>query len=307
MLGNCPREYWYTRYRSWNGWWYKSESPPPRSEAAYVAKFAENVPSWIGSLIHQQAAWALKNASWTSKLDVSALRRKLVDGAVTKIDNGLRQARTQRSGNPKRRIQLVEVENDIEFNEQELRAQVVRLLESLTRSSWDDGPNLFLRALSVPDRIVSVEEMESFEVDGTSVHLAIDLLMRAKVDGDKNVVIVDWKTGRRRTGTAGHQATTYAAWAQHVGWQSVSPIFVYLDKNGGGASVEIGQDVTPKFALEQIRENVSMFLEDLSPRLIDGDLNRNEAIEEMFEPTTNTRLCDFCRFQKLCSRDGTKP
>jgi len=97
---------------------------------------------------------------------------------------------------------------------------------------------------------------------------------------------------------------TYGAWASTVGWQSVKLILVYLGENGATVK-EI--DVNVESSLEYVKDRVNMFLDNLRPRLVGGDIQLNEPVESAFEPTDRRSKCQTCPFQGLCERDGTKP
>jgi hypothetical protein len=309
LLQSCPRRYYYEKYKSWGGWWHGKNQPPeggPEAEEAYVAKHVDNIAGWAGSLVHAQADWALKEAmsgaKWESR---EVLRNVLLTRASKAIDGGLTQARMQKSGNPKKRLQLIEVDLGLKVDEDWLRDRVssrVRALTSLGESWTGIAPvNLFLRAMDHPDRIITVEDLLSYECRGLKVWFKIDLMMRSSKAPDE-CVVVDWKTGVRKD-SDDQQVHQYASWATDK-WRSVSLLLVYL----GDGSTEVVKVACDKATSREVAESrVEAFKLSLARRLVVGSLTRNEPVPARFEGTDDPRNCLKCPHQRMCERDGTKP
>jgi hypothetical protein len=306
MLNVCPRQYYYSRYASWNGWW-NGKRPPEskRSEEVYIAKHATSAPAWAGDLVHRQAQRVLNEARDGAKWEhAELLRNSMLTSAAAEIDLGLRQAKTETQGNPKKRLQLVEMLYGLPFDEEAFRNRVRTRINLLAGpdESWEGdiaGKNLLFHALSRSNRIVFVEELLNFKMLDVKIYVKCDLIMRG-VDA-RNCVIIDWKTGQpKETDTA--QLRLYEQWATARAWNSVELLLVYI----GEQSVTVKRVKTNGNSMP-INGAIAAFKENLSKRLVDGDLNRNEPVEKLFEPTSNASACKYCPFQGICARDGTKP
>ncbi len=313
MLDACARQYFYGVYRMWNGWWYGKRPPASRdAEEAYVAKHASTGSQWAGKLVHGSAEHALKSARrqrgfLQSSGGMRGLATALSRRAAGEIDVGLRQARTQRTGNPKQRIQLVEVTHGLPFDESQFRNRVRSRIAALCADGdkWDGdfaGTNLFERAISASDRIVAVEELVRTEIRGVTMFLKVDLLMRSPKES-RDCSVIDWKTGKPRDSDV-QQLELYTVWAHSVGWRRVSAFDAYL---GDESTNVVRHNIDPDAAAKSVGERVARFRDSLAGRLNDGDLDKNVPIESKFEPTTNASQCTLCSFARLCERDGTKP
>jgi CRISPR/Cas system-associated exonuclease Cas4 (RecB family) len=307
MLSRCDRQYWYHVYRSWKGWW--ADGNPPESkeaESAYSAKFIDSASSLSGRVVHECAAWGLRRAiegkAWTRE----ELRAALTSRASKALDKALKAAKARANGNPKKTTRLLEIEMGLDWDEDELRDRTRSRLDALTSDdgAWVgdvEGANLYTRAAGRPERIIIVDELLSYKVDGRTVYIAADLIMKAKEP--RGAVVVDWKTGRPRDADEA-QIVHYGAWAAAREFASVSMILAYLEE-ASVRSVAVGYPIEE--ARRMSTDRVRSFFERLSERLVDGDLDRNEPIEERFVPTADLSECARCPFQRICERDGAKP
>lgn len=305
-LRACPRRFWYQVYASWGGWWYGNKPPVSRrAEEAYNAKFADNQYSLVGKIIHEQAKWAIEEARKGRKWDREVLRNVLLKNAKDAIDNGLKQAMGTGRGSPKRRVQLVEVSMEMELDEAWIRQKTASGIRALTSADdrWSGSPlNLFVRALTVPDRVVLVDDVVTHKIGGVTSFVAMDLVMRSAHDPN-DCVILDWKTGKTKDSHS-EQVHQYAAWAYNRGWKNVSLYLVYL---GDGSATVHQVNAEADTSVKAAEQKVAEFIDSLRPRLVNGDLEMNKAIEARFEPTSDARECRLCPFQRMCARDGTKP
>ena len=307
LLERCARQYWYGKYAYWNGWWYGNRPPVSKTaEEAYTAKHMDTVYSWTGSIVHEVAARTLKAAQTGRPWHRGNLETAMLKEANARITKGLKQARTQKSGNPKKRLQLVEEEFGIAYDERWLRNRVDSRIRSLMSDDdkWN-GPgnvNLFLHALSRADRIVSVEDLFNHIHHATSVYLSIDLMMRSAHDPEHDCVIVDWKTGIPRDEDV-LQVGQYGLWARKKQWQNITLLLIYLNEEG----VEVRSVVAGESTIAAADEEINIFTDKLATMLVNGDLKKNVPIESKFEPTSDPGNCMRCAFQGMCERDGTKP
>lgn len=303
-LETCPRKFYYGVYRMWGGWWSRGVRPPPSAEEAYVAKFATTVPMFIGSIVHWCAEYALKEARRSnSVVDVVQLTKQLTELGVARLNEGFEQAVQRRSGNPKNRIQLVEVNNQLPYDQSAAIEKVRRLIAFLCAPDerWTNGKNPFVRALTVPERIVSVEDLVQTTMFGVRVFLKIDLLMRG-LSSHRSCSIVDWKSGRRVDANVVGQRDVYVAWARTIAWNEIYFVPVWL----GGESPEMTKErVDADAATTRAAVIINGYRDKLASMLVDNDVEKNEPIESEFVTTVGAH-CEECQFKRMCVRDRSK-
>jgi hypothetical protein len=310
----CHRRAWYAWYRMWNGWWWRQRAPHPAAESAYKAKFFQSEASFAGTMVHEQASWSLNRAADTVGFydrigGESGIRANLLRRGDTAVDRAVKQATRKGEYQPKTTTRFLSIEEGGTINEDWMRERVRSRLVALTAPHDEcvDTPfsrpiNLFTRALENPKAIISIEKLLKFQYSGIDVFMQLDLQTRTARSSDE-CLIIDWKSGKPSAADR-DQLVGYSVWARSKGWKNARMILVYLE-DGVQRSVEV--DMPPHKAEQQFATDVSRFIEDVKSRIVDGDLERNEAIEAKWEPTSNPAVCRFCQFKLICESDGTKP
>jgi CRISPR/Cas system-associated exonuclease Cas4 (RecB family) len=145
-----------------------------------------------------------------------------------------------------------------------------------------------------------VEDLVSFDVDGTPVFLRMDLAYR---DADGRVVIVDWKTGRREGRFGEVQLAGYALYAARQGWV--------------GAPEELETELAylqvPRYVRRRIDgrklAHAQAFIEKSASRMrgLLLDPLRNLARIEDFPMIDRPQLCRRCNFRRLCFPRASLP
>jgi ATP-dependent exoDNAse (exonuclease V) beta subunit len=143
------------------------------------------------------------------------------------------------------------------------------------------------------ERWLTLEDLVSFDVEGVSVLLRMDLAFR---DESGRVVIVDWKTGRGEGRFSELQVAGYALYAAHSGWV----------KSAEEIQTELAYLAIPRFVrrpvnsqtLERSRAFIKKSSSTMKSLLIDPLLN--EARLEDFPMVERPRVCRRCNFKKLC-------
>lgn len=308
VLAECPRRFLYQVYIMWGGWWSRGRPPPERAAEAYRAKFAGTAPMWAGKLVHEAAERALKqamrNPRWLSSIGgMVGIERQLHSWTSEWIERGLDEARRPDEGNPKERVQLVELNLGRDVDSEWINERVHSRIKSLCApdEQWTGSPSLFRRALEAPDRIVSVETLEEFRIDGLKVWTKLDMLARAAHD-PACAVVVDWKTGDPAPKDR-PQLGLYSATTKAKRWRRVMIALAYI-----GAERTTVEKVEPTAEDDEAAfASVRAFFADLRERLVGKDLGANIPVEDKFEPTSDPRRCLECPHAMMCERDGTKP
>lgn len=316
-LDECERKFYYAVYLAHGGWWSRDRRPEPRRAEAYQLCHLTTEVDLVGTLVHSFAEWALNQARrdgdflrrWGGR---EGIRDYMVNTADIKITEMLAQARSDVYGNPKEWTQLLSIKLGKQTNETWLRARVRSRLEALMAPDalWNNGNkpriNLLMRALAHHEGIVHVDELirwttpiSGFPVESFLKH---DLVMRNDRDPSA-CVIIDWMIGCVKDDEE-DPLDFYAAWAINNGWKRVD---IALVTPSEGVTEVLW--MTPDLAESANRAKFRMmsFIDKLRERLVDGDLEKNEPIEDRFVPTTDKIKCRRCQFQLLCERDGTKP
>jgi len=305
MLNRCALLYWRQKYGSWGGWW--SRGQPPTSDEArdmYEAKHSDNLPSLAGGIVHNVAKRYLVMAMEGKQWERETLRNAMLQSAAVEVDRAMKQAtRKPWRGNPKKVTRLVEVECGEKLDEEWLRERIRTRILALTSldDAWSNGKNVFLSLVSRPKLLYTVEDLLRDDVHGITAYMMIDASIRSASGG---VIIIDWKTGARRDEDL-RQIAQYAAWAQSQGWESIRVLLVYL--GDGKTDVVEPPDIDIPAMVAEAHADVKNYLDNVRPRLVNGDLSLNRPIEGAFPATTDPDDCNLCTYRHICEREGTKP
>jgi hypothetical protein len=156
------------------------------------------------------------------------------------------------------------------------RSQTLREALEVGRGSW-----------------LTLEDLVTFDVSGTSVFVRMDLAFR---DRSGRVVIVDWKTGRGEGRFSEVQVAGYALYAAEAGWvrspEEISTELAYL-----AVPRFVRRSVSGK-TLERARAFIEKSASGMKSLLIDPLANL--ARLEDFPMVDRPRLCRRCNYRKLC-------
>jgi hypothetical protein len=143
------------------------------------------------------------------------------------------------------------------------------------------------------ERWLTVEDLVSFDVSGTTVYLRMDLAYR---DRDGRVVIVDWKTGRGEGRFNEVQMAGYALYAAQQGWV----------RDPAELDTELAYLAIPRYVkrkmdgkkLDHARAFIEKSSGSMKALLLDplGNLARLEDFPMIDRP----QMCRRCNFRRLC-------
>jgi hypothetical protein len=143
------------------------------------------------------------------------------------------------------------------------------------------------------ERWLSVEDLASFLVDGTTVYLRMDLAFRRP---DGRVVIVDWKTGRGEGRFSEVQLAGYALYATQQGWvqnpEEIETELAYLALRRFVRRSVDGRKIA------QARAFIAKSARSMKEGLVDP--LANTARLEDFPMIDRPRVCRRCNFRRLC-------
>jgi len=291
-FAECRRAYYYTYYGSWGGW---EAEPGTAVRELYVLKKLSSRWQWAGSLVHG-----------TLKRVLDAAR---VTGTFWPLEKALERTRARARSEwafsrdksywrePSQIVGLVEHEYGEAVPDADWRSLYEQVVEGSLRAFYA-SPTLERIRGTKPDRWLSVDELDSWEFEGTKVWVAVDFAYR---DPDGRIQVLDWKTGKER-GVDHTQVAIYALYAQKkwgVEPGQVRGGLVYLVPNGtpGAEHVSVVADPSALAACQaEMRASIAAMRSVLSEPL------GNVAVEDAFPRLTERDACRRCPFRRPCGR-----
>ena len=273
----CPRRYFLSYYAA------------PQDPEIRRLKRLSALPLWAGSVVHESIEAFLKAFdSLPSPEEQEAIVRSAVHGDMLRA---WRQSEAGPAEGGAEAFRLFEHEYEEPVDQEDKRILVTTVMRSLR--NFFKSPTLAEAFAVGRDRWLTVEDLVSFHVGETEVFLRMDLAYR---DPEGQVVIVDWKTGRREGRFSEVQLAGYALYAAEQGWVA----------SAEELRTELAYLAVPRYVRRKVDEkklrHARAFIEKSASRmralLIDpeGNLGRLEDFPMIDRP----RTCRRCNFRRLC-------
>jgi hypothetical protein len=289
-FSECRRAYFYAYYGSWGGW---EAAPGTAVRELYVLKKLSSRWQWAGSVVHGTLKRMLQSARatgsfWPLEKSLERTRsRARAEWASSREKSYWRE--------PSQIVGLTEHEYGEVVPDAEWKRLYEQVIEGGLRTFYGGALE---RLRSVPrDRWLAVDELDSWEFEGTKIWVAVDFAYR---DEQGVVHLLDWKTGRERE--VDHtQVAIYALYAQGKWKASLDRVrggLVYLV--GDGAPSEPVSVAADEAALESCR--VQMRASIAAMRTALEDPARNVAGEAAFPRPAEREACRRCPFRRPCGR-----
>jgi hypothetical protein len=289
----CRRAYYYAYYGSWGGWEAAAGSPV---RELYVLKKLSSRWQWAGSVVHDALKQMLSRARVTG--DFLPLERVLErtrararsQWAISREKSYWREA--------SRIVGLVEHEYGDVVPGEDWKRLYEGVVDGALRGFYASATYEEIRR-TPRERWLSVDELDSWQFEGTKIWVAIDFAYR---DADERVRILDWKTGKER-GVDHTQVGIYALYAQRK-W-SVPPDavvggLVYLVANGAGAGGDTVSVAADGAALERCQAEMRRSIGEMKAAL--AEPARNHALMDQFPQQPERDGCRRCPFRRPCGR-----
>lgn len=271
-FSSCRRRYYYSYYAS-------VDDPE-----IYRLKKLSALPLWAGSVVHETIEAFLKERD-TAPTDVEA--EGIVRAAVH--ERMLTDWKDSEAGSPRFRLSEHEYRSPVEAEDKRIVVGIVmRSLRNFFRS-----PTLAAALAAGRQRWLTVEDLVSFEVEGVTVFLRMDLAYR---DDEGRVVIVDWKTGRGEGRFNEVQMAGYALYAAHQGWAS-SPEEIVTELAYLAIPRYVRRSIDAR-RLEEARAFIARSAGSMKALLLDPV--QNVARLEDFPMIDRPQFCRRCNFRRLC-------
>jgi CRISPR/Cas system-associated exonuclease Cas4 (RecB family) len=271
-FSSCRRRYYYAYYAA-------VDDPEIQR-----LKRLSALPLWAGSVVHETIEELLK----THDTIPSATEQEAIIQAAIH-SRMLGEWRESEAGSLRFRLFEHEYRTSVEPEDKKiLVGTVMRSLRHFFRSD-------LLRALyeTGRERWLTVEDLVSFEVDGITVYLRMDVAFR---DREGQVVIVDWKTGRGEGRFNEIQLAGYALYAARAGWvaapEEIRTLLAYL------AIPRYVQRQVDQKQLDLAQAFVRKSAQTMKSLLVDPQ--QNLARRDDFPMCDRPRICQRCNFRRLC-------
>jgi PD-(D/E)XK nuclease superfamily len=268
----CRRRYFYSYYAA-------AEDPE-----IHRLKKLSALPLWAGNVVHETIEAFLKEHDGPpSETEAEAIVKAAVHSRM------LADWRDSEAGSL--RFRLFEHEYGTTVEPEDKKIVVGTVMRSLR--NFFKSPTLAAAMAAGRDRWLTVEDLVSFDVDGVTVFLRMDLAYR---DAEGRVVIVDWKTGRGEGRFNEVQMAGYALYAARQGWAASSEEI----------QTELAYLAIPRYVrravdakrLDQARAFITKSAGRMKALLLDPA--SNVARIESFPMIDRPQVCRRCNFRALC-------
>ncbi|MFD2172140.1 PD-(D/E)XK nuclease family protein [Tumebacillus lipolyticus] len=285
----CPRKYYYQYYGSHNGW---RADAPERAQALYRLKQLLNLYLYLGETLHDAAEMYINR--WEQK-GVGFLRDELFQRVRNLLNQAYRESLDADAWwqAPKRRKMLAELYYS---QEKRLADRAVAEIKSRMGACVDhliQSESLHEVIRNPEYRLVEVEKLNSFYLQGIKVYVKLDALYRHEAG---KYVIIDWKSGLEDDRNE-EQMQLYAYYLHNALGAPLEKIEIrteYLLK-GSCHKEEISFQ-----GLEAIEQKILDSAAEMDLMLLDPEANRPRP-EEEFRPALDARSCRFCNFRAICT------
>lgn len=284
---DCRRMYYYQYYGSHSGW---EINAPPEAALAYRLKKLVNLYTVLGDAVHQAAQLVVERL---------AMGRPLVGAA--EIEERIRQQlRSVWRSSQSNRALFVQHPNRVPMLHEFYYGYgpsdelVEKINERITLCAHNLASSPILREIGEGGgEVLSCEQFDTFELEGTPVYAVPDLIYR-RTDG--GLLIVDWKTGRQDEQNL-EQVALYGYYAQEKFDVPADQITIRLEYLEAGTGVEL--TLSDEMLAEVKAKAVSGMIE-MRSYLDDAELNRAKP-REAFPLTPYRQQCLRCNYLELCA------
>lgn len=291
LFKQCRRAYFYHYYASWGGW---EAGADQLCRKAYILKNMRNIDAWIGDIIHQIIRWILQQRVNTAqtifKKDEGISCEKALKTAKNLLLKTWEQSRSRKwEENLKQNLNLFEHYYNRELTRNQLRVKLEKVDKSL-KNFYQSG--LFAELSKLPaESFLTIDELDSFNFEGTRIFAIPDF---ALLSGGQ-YRLYDWKTGKRSDDDI-LQLSCYGIYAMDkwlVSAEQIKIIPVYLNQDN--FSLVPAKPIPSQELKNYIRTSIRTMRESLK----DPVTNRADIID--FPKTDDTKRCQRCKFQEICS------
>jgi len=286
VFKTCPRQYWFSYYGYWNGWF---ENAPERTRQIYILKNLKNRHMWAGEKIHECIQRSLNNI----RRGIKVLRvDEIVSITLDQMRAEFRSSKSKNYWKNPKSCGLLEHEYEMEVSDEEWK-EVAGNVETCLRNFY--ASDIYDGLTSHPkEDWLEVEEFSSFFLDRTKINLVIDCAIK---EGE-GIYIYDWKTGKSLSEDLSIQLGCYALYAMgkwNVSPESLSIIEYNLSFNKSNW-FSVSQE-----EMKGMKGYINGSITDMQSLL--ADVPHNLPIEEdRFIKIDDERVSFRCNFRRVCGK-----
>ena len=293
-IKSCLREYYYTYYGSHRGW-----DPEASYEQKYSWRLKKLTNIWLafGDVIHK----AIKNIidfkknNIDKEIDVDALKEFVRTNLNIIVKQSSRKDSILRWNEYPKGNMLLEYYYDGKLEREdilEIKERIEQCVENIFESKtfFDINKGEYLDILEVDEG-----NFDYFFHEGVKVFALIDLLY---LDNDRNIVIVDWKTGKQNEEDR-EQLLVYLLYVMekyNVPVEKVKGRVEYLLQ---------GEHVEYSFTnddVEHIKNRISLEINVINALLVDEN-NNIPKDKDTFIMCDEDFKCNKCKYRILCKKE----
>lgn len=293
-IKSCLREYYYTYYGSHRGW-----DPEASYEQKYSWRLKKLTNIWLafGDVIHK----AIKNIidfkknNIDKEIDVDALKEFVRTNLNIIVKQSSRKDSILRWNEYPKGNMLLEYYYDGKLEREdilEIKERIEQCVENIFESKtfFDINKGEYLDILEVDEG-----NFDYFFHEGVKVFALIDLLY---LDNDRNIVIVDWKTGKQNEEDR-EQLLVYLLYVMekyNVPVEKVKGRVEYLLQ---------GEHVEYSFTnddVEHIKNRISLEINVINALLVDENNNIPKE-KDTFIMCDEDFKCNKCKYKRLCKKE----
>lgn len=293
-IKSCLREYYYTYYGSHRGW-----DPEASYEQKYSWRLKKLTNIWLafGDVIHK----AIKNIidfkknNIDKEIDVDALKEFVRTNLNIIVKQSSRKDSILRWNEYPKGNMLLEYYYDGKLEREdilEIKERIEQCVENIFESKtfFDINKGEYLDILEVDEG-----NFDYFFHERVKVFALIDLLY---LDNDRNIVIVDWKTGKQNEEDR-EQLLVYLLYVMekyNVPVEKVKGRVEYLLQ---------GEHVEYSFTnddVEHIKNRISLEINVINALLVDENNNIPKE-KDTFIMCDEDFKCNKCKYRRLCKKE----
>jgi hypothetical protein len=285
IFNTCQRKYYYRHYGSWGGW---NDEADERTKKLYHLGKLQSRQMWAGSVVHNSIKSTLENIKNGEK---SIDKQKVIDETIEIMRGDFKSSKSGYYWKNAKTCALFEHEYEIEVPDNEWKNNANHVKKCL--NNFFDSDVFDSICQLAEEQWLEVEKFSSFMLGDLKIWLSLDFSFK---EGGK-VYIYDWKTGKLDDDPNKLQPLCYCLYAVNA-WkvrpEDVKMMEFYLSNK------ELREYILTDTELNKFIQYVQSASENMTALLDDKEANM--AMEERFGFTENERECDYCNYQKVCSR-----
>jgi hypothetical protein len=288
VFKECARKYYFKYYGHWGGW--DEDTAPERTRQLYVLGKLGTRPTWIGQVVHECIATSLKNISRGGTIlgvdeILNITRRRMRTDFRSSRDKKYRI-------NPKQYCGLFEHEYDVEVPDAQWK-EAADTVDHCLKNFYNSESFSSLSATK-PDDYLEVEQLSKSAFEDVEMLVKLDCATREGT----NIIIWDWKTGRREGSADLVQMACYGFYARQAFKVPLPHIVtrlhdLYRDK--------VQEQTIGGPELNDILAYIRGSIKDMQGLL--ESVDENIADEERFRKVNKANVCLRCSFLKVCDPD----